>query len=225
MDSTLYSVWRPKNIVIIVILTVMINAVLFMGLPALTRIADRDRDTRKDTQYMITAREAPKPPEDPKEKRLRRKELKQIPKPKMASVSQNKLDAPKFAFDTSTGGVDGLGVAMMSTEGMDIEVDNFAFSIKDVDSPPRAIRAPKPIYPYAARSKELEGRVFVSVRIGVDGKGTNIKAKRAEPPEVLEVFGEAAEKAVAKYRFEPARIGGEAVPVWAQQPIIFDFIH
>lgn len=221
MDSTLYNAWRPKNIVIIVILTVVINAILFMGLPALTRIADRDRDTKADTQYMITAREEPKPPEDPKEKKLRRKELKQIPKPKMASASQQKLDAPKFAFDTGAGGVDGLAVAMMSTEGMDIKMDDFAFSLTDVDVPPRATRTPPVNYPYQARRKGLEGRVFVSIRIGVDGKATNIKAKRSEPPEVLEDFREEAEKAVARYRFEPARIGGEAVPVWALQPIVF----
>lgn len=222
MDSTLNNTWRPKNIIIIVIITVLINTLLFMGLPALTRIANRDRDTRKDTEYMLTARETPKPHEDLKEKRLRRKELKQIPKPKMASVSQRKLDTPKFAFDTSAGGVDGLAVAMMSTEGMDIDMDDFAFSLKDVDSPPRAIRTPPVNYPFAAKSKGLEGRVLVRIRVGVDGKATNIKAIRAEPPEVLEDFREEAEKAVARYRFEPARIGGEAVPVWALQPIAFE---
>lgn len=222
MDTTLYTVWRPKNIVIIVILTVLINAILFMGLPALTRIADRGRDTKIDTEYMLTARETPKPSEEVKEKKLRRKELKQIPKPKMASASQRKSDAPKFAFDTSTGGVGGLEVAMMSTEGMDIDVGDLTFSLGDVDAPPRAIRTPPVNPPYKAVSKGLTGRVFVSIRVGVDGKATNIKAKRAEPPEVLEVFREAAEKGVARYRFEPARLGGEAVPVWAVQPINFE---
>lgn len=206
----------------IIMLTAVINAILFMGLPALTRIAERDRNTKIDTQYMITARETPKPPEDPKEKKLRRKELKQIPRPKMASASRQKLDSPKFAFDTNAGGVDGLAVAMMSTEGMDIDMDDFAFSLNDVDSPPRAIRTTPVNYPFKAMSEGLEGRVFVRIRIGVDGKPTNIKAKKAEPPEVLEDFREEAEKAVAKYRFEPARLGGEAVPVWAVQPIVFE---
>ena len=220
MDATLYTVWRPKHIVIIVIITVVINAMLFMGLPALTRIADRDRDTKLDTRYMLTARETPKPHEDPKEKKLRRKELKQIPTPKTASVSQRKLDTPKFAFDTDASSIDGLAVSVMPNEGIDINMDNFAFSLKDVDVPPRAIRTPPVNYPYKAKSEGLEGRVFVRIRVGVDGKATNIKAKRAEPPEVLEDFREEAEKAVARYRFEPAR--GEAVPVWALQPIVFE---
>lgn len=222
MDSALYNAWQPKKLFKILIITTAINAVLFMGLPALTRIAERTRNIRKDSQYMITPRETPKPPEDPKEKRLRRKELKQIPKPKMADLSQQKLDAPKFAFDSNAGGTDGFEISMYTPKGMDIDMDDFAFSLKDVDNPPRAIRTIPPIYPFAARQKLLQGRIYVRIRVGVDGKATNIKAIRAEPPEVLEDFRDAAEKAVAKYRFEPARIGGEAVPVWASQPISFE---
>ena len=222
MDTILYSVWRPKNIVIIVVFTIVINAVLFMGLPVLTRMADRERNTRVETQYMITAREAPKPHEVQKEKRLRQKALKQIPTPQMASVSQRKMDAPKFAFDMNTDGVGGLEVSVAPAERMNIDVKDLTFSIGDVDSPPRVIRSYPVNYPYGAMSKGLTGRVFVQIRVGVDGKATNIKAKKAEPPEMLEIFGEAAEEAVAKYRFEPARLGGEAVPVWAMQPINFD---
>ena len=221
MESTLYTVWRPRNITIIVVITVAINTILFMGLPALTHIADRKRETRPDTQYMLTAREAPKPREEQKEKRLRREELKQIPAPKMTSISQQKSDSPKFAFDTGTGGIDGLAVQMASPRGMDISTDDLTFSLKDVDAPPRVISAPPVNYPFSAMSKGLEGRVFVKIRIGVDGKPTNIRAERAEPPEVLKEFREEAEKAVARYRFEPARLGGEAVPVWAVQPIVF----
>ena len=222
METTSYNVWRPKNIVIIIFFTVVINAVLFMGLPALTRMADRERDIRKETQYMITTREAPKPHETQNEKRLRRKELKQIPKPQVASVSQQKLDAPRFAFDTSATGVGGLEVSVAPAEGMKLDVGDLTFSIGDVDTPPRVIRSYPVNYPYGAMSKGLTGRVFVKIRVGVDGRATEIRAKRAEPPEVLDVFAEAAEEAVAKYRFEPARLGGEAVPVWALQPISFD---
>lgn len=222
MDTTIYTAWRPKNILIIIFFTAMINAVLFMGLPALTRIADRERETVTETQYMLAARETPKPVEKRKEKILRQKELKQIPKPKIAPVSQQKMDTPKFSFDLNGTGVEGIEVAAIPTEGMEIKMDDFAFSLKDVDAPPRATRTPPALYPFSARTKGLEGRVFVHIRIGIDGKATNIKAVKAEPPEVLEVFGEAAEKAVTKYRFEPAILGGEAVPVWANQPINFN---
>ena len=222
MYTTLYTVWRPKNIAVIVVLTVLINALLFMGLPALTRIAEREREKKSESNYMLTSREDPKPIEDAKEKRLRQKELKQIPKPKMSSVSQQKMDTLKFVFDENAGSVDGLAVNVPRAEGMDIDVGDLTFSLRDVDTPPRVVR-PYPVnYPYGAMNKGLRGKVFVKIRVGVDGKATNIEAKRAEPPDVLEVFGEAAEEAVARYRFEPARLGGEAVPVWAWQPISFD---
>lgn len=221
MDITVYTVWRPKNICIMLISTLVINALLFMGLPALTRIADRDRNTRTVTQYMLTARETPKPHEEQKEKKLRQKELKQIPATKMTDVSQQKPDTQKFSFDTSAGSADGLVVEMVSPKGLDINTDDLTFSLKDVDAPPRVIRAPPVNYPFKAMSQGLEGRVFVRIRVGVDGKATNIKAERAEPPEVLDDFRDEAEKAVSRYRFEPARLGGEAVPVWAMQPIVF----
>jgi TonB family protein len=221
MTPTIYNIWQPKNICIFVIFTVAINTILFMGLPALTRIADRERDTRTTTQYMLTARETPKLHEEQKDKKLRQKELKQIPAPKMASVSQQKSDAPRFVLDTSEGGTDGLAVEMAAPEGMEINTGTLTFTLKDVDAPPRVIRAPPVNYPFKAMNQGLEGRVFVHIRIGIDGKATNIKAERAEPPEVLEDFRDEAEKAVSRYRFEPARLGGEAVPVWATQPIVF----
>ncbi|MBN1906361.1 MAG: TonB family protein [Deltaproteobacteria bacterium] len=221
MNVPVYTVWRPKNICIMSVFTLVINALLFMGLPALTRIADRDRDTKTVSQYMLAARDTPRPHEEQKEKRLRQKELKQIPATKITNVSQQKQDAPKFAFDTSTGGADGLAIEMMAPEGLNLSANDLTFTLKDVDSPPRVTRAPPVNYPFKAMSRGLEGRVFVRIRVGTDGKATNIRAERAEPPEVLDDFREEAEKAVSRYRFEPARLGGEAVPVWAMQPISF----
>ena len=185
-------------------------------------MADRKWDTKKVSEYEIVSREAPKPKEDSREQRIRQKELTQIPKPKMISNKIENIDKPVFDFDRSATGVGGIEIAITSPEGINIGVDDLTLSIGDVDSPPRVIRAPPVNPPYAAVSKGITGKVFVRVRVGVDGKATNIKALRAEPPEVLEVFGETAEKGVARYRFEPARLGGEAVPVWATQPIIFE---
>lgn len=222
METTIYNTWRPKNILIIVVITMLINLILFMALPALTRMADRGWGGKIKTDYIIETHEAPKPKEDSRERRLRSKELKQIPKPKVVSTTQPKMNTPKFVFDTNATSTDGFAVAVPTTDRMDIGIDDLTFSIGDVDSPPRVIRSPPVNPPYDAVSKGITGKVFVKVRVGVDGKATNIKALRAEPPEALEIFGETAEKGVARYRFEPARLGGEAVPVWAIQPINFE---
>ena len=222
METIIYSPWRFKKILIVVVMTMLINSLLFMGLPALTRMADRQWDTSKISEYVIASREAPKPKEDSRERRIRQKELTQIPKPIIVSNQLENIDKPIFNFDRSASGVGGIEIAMISPEGMDIGIDDVTLSIGDVDSPPRVIRAPPVNPPYAALSKGITGKVFVRVRVGVDGKATNIKALRAEPPESLEIFKETAEKGVARYRFEPARLGGEAVPVWAVQPINFE---
>ena len=223
METCIYSAWRPKNIAVIVFFTVLINALLFMGLPALTRMADRDRDVSQEGQYVLTAHAEPKPHEDRRERELRKKELKNIPTPKVTSVSPEKQNDLKFSLDTGGGG-DGyaLDINLDPAEGMDIDAGDFGFKPGDVDTMPRLIRAPPVNYPFGARSSGLRGTVYVKILIGVDGKATNIKAKKADPPEALELFGEEAEKAVARYRFAPARIGGEAVPMWAQQPITFE---
>lgn len=222
METTVYNTWRPKNILIMVVVTLLINSILFMGLPALTRITDRDWGGGKKTDYIIETREAPKLKEDSREKEIRRKELKQIPKPEKITDKTENMDKPVFNFDRSASGTGGIEIAMTSPEGLSIGIDELTLSIGDVDSPPRVIRAPPVNPPYSAVSKGITGKVFVRVRVGVDGKATNIKALRAEPPEVLEIFAETAEKGVARYRFEPAKLGGEAVPVWATQPITFE---
>ena len=222
METTIYNTWRPKNILIIVVITMLINSAMFMGLPALTRMTDRGWGGGKKTDYIIETREAPKQKEDSREKRIRRKELTQIPKPKIISNKIENIDKPIFNFDRSTSGVGGIEIAVTSPEGLNIGIEDITLSIGDVDSPPRVIRAPPVNPPYAAVSKGITGKVFVRVRVGVDGRATNIKAVRAEPPEVLDIFRETAEKGVARYRFKPAILGGEAVPVWATQPINFE---
>ncbi len=223
METCIYSAWRPKNIAVVVILTVLINALLFMGLPALTRMADRDREVNREDLYVLATRAEPKPHEDRRETELRRKELENIPSPKAVSATADKQNDLKFSFDTGGGGgVNTLAINVAPAEGMEINADDFGFTPGDVDTLPRVIRAPPVTYPYGAISRGLRGTVYVKVLIGVDGKATNIKAKKADPPEVLEVFAEEAEKAVARYRFAPARLGGEAVPMWASQPITFD---
>jgi TonB family protein len=222
METAVYTVWRPKNIVTIIFLTALINAVLFMGLPALTRMADRDREVKREEQYVLTPRVEPKLHEEQRDKELRLNELKQIPAPKMPDFTPEREDNLKFSLEGGTGYGEGLVINVEAPQGMEVDPGGFGFTPGDVDTMPRVIRAPPVNYPYGAISKGLRGTVYVKVLIGVNGKATNIKAKRAEPPEMLEVFGEEAEKAVARYRFAPATLGGESVPMWAQQPITFD---
>ncbi len=76
-------------------------------------------------------------------------------------------------------------------------------------SAPRAIYAPDPKYPKAARRAQQEGTVVLWVVVGADGLPHEVRVARAMGMD----FDEAAVKAVRKWRFEPARLNGQPVPV------------
>ena len=68
----------------------------------------------------------------------------------------------------------------------------------------------------------MTGRVSVTFLVDTDGHATNIEAVKAEPESVLVTFAEAAEKAIAKWRFKPGTRSGEAVPVKVVGAIRFE---
>lgn len=88
-----------------------------------------------------------------------------------------------------------------------------------VDQPPQAISRRFPRYPAEAEARGIEGRVVLRLLIDAQGRVETARVVRAEPPGVFEA---AAQAAVRSWRFTPARDGGKAVPVWAQQTLRFD---
>ncbi len=78
---------------------------------------------------------------------------------------------------------------------------------------PRIIEESKvlPEYPVVDLKLNRPARVFVQVIIEADGRVTNPKVVSADPDEPR--FKDAAVAAVTKWRYEPARYHGEAVPV------------
>jgi periplasmic protein TonB len=83
--------------------------------------------------------------------------------------------------------------------------------------PPVAIHDPSPVYPETARQIRKGGLVIVQVVVEKDGTVTDVEVLKAEP------FGltEAAVDAVERWRFEPARLGGEPVAVYFQLTVRF----
>ena len=156
MSSITYNVWRPQNVILVVVVTALINLLLFTGLPWLTRVADRERERQTVTPYLLTPRRPPKTPESEKEKRLRREELKLAPKPKsQARTSRRQLNVPKFGFELGEGGFgDGIAVEF-DAAGLGLNMDDFGFDVTQVDKAPRAIRRVPPVYPYSAKRQGI----------------------------------------------------------------------
>jgi protein TonB len=93
------------------------------------------------------------------------------------------------------------------------------FAPGEVDAAPRPILQAPPVYPYGARTRNLEGYVEVRFTVTVAG--------RVEDVEVLDMvpdgtFVEAAKRAVVRWRFEPGVKDGRQVPVRVQVKVRFE---
>ena len=224
MNSATYNMWSHRDVVLAVVGTVVIVTLLFAGLPWLSQVADRERDKKMVTPYLLTPRRETKKIETEKEKRLRQEELKQAPKPKnSSSSSRQELNKPKFGFEFGQGGfADGMALAMIDPGAFGIDMDEFGFDLSQVDKAPRYLRRVKPLYPFSAKRRGLKGWVMIRCLVGKDGQATRIRAVKSEPDDVLDVFGPPCVEAVKKYRFSPGEIGGDPVPTRVAFRIIFE---
>lgn len=88
--------------------------------------------------------------------------------------------------------------------------------------PPRSdashLNNPAPAYPPMSRKLAEQGRVLLDVYILADGSVGQIKLKHSSGYARLD---EAAREAVQRWRYVPARRGGEAIPFWYVQPLTF----
>lgn len=77
---------------------------------------------------------------------------------------------------------------------------------------------PRPVYPALARRRHWEGRVLLKVFVTAEGHSGEVSVSRSSGREVLD---EAAQDAVRKWRFVPARRGEVAESSWVTVPIEF----
>lgn len=77
---------------------------------------------------------------------------------------------------------------------------------------------PKPNYPPASRRLGEEGKVVLRVQVGAGGEAGKVEVKTTSGFARLDA---AAQDAVARWRFVPARRGDEAVAAWVLVPITF----
>lgn len=77
---------------------------------------------------------------------------------------------------------------------------------------------PAPAYPMLSRRMREEGQVMLRVLVSVDGLPARIELRTTSGSERLD---RAAQDAVARWRFVPARRGEQAVEAWVLVPIVF----
>jgi protein TonB len=93
------------------------------------------------------------------------------------------------------------------------------FTLAEVDSPPRVLTQVEPIYPFAARARNIEGYAEVQFVVTREGEVSAVEVLESVPPGV---FDRAAAAAVRQWRFTPAQRANQAVAATMQIRIRFE---
>ncbi len=92
-----------------------------------------------------------------------------------------------------------------------------SFSMKELDSPPKALTRKSPAYPAELRAAGIEGSVVVSLVIDSTGVVREAKVEKSTHHD----FELAALEAVTQWKFEPGRKGGRQVNTRVSQVLQF----
>lgn len=103
--------------------------------------------------------------------------------------------------------------ASLPTMDTNNETDGKTFLVSEVDTPPKILRALQPQYPYRAKKNNYTGRITLQFDVSKEGYAVDARVIESEPPDVKELFAEAAFEALEEYRFKPAMKDGKAVDV------------
>lgn len=93
-----------------------------------------------------------------------------------------------------------------------------AFKESAVEKAPRIIKRTPPSYPISAKEQRIEGYVEYKLQINTAGEVQNLWLLKAEP---AGYFEENASQALREFKFAPAEIAGQAVPVVVRQRLNF----
>jgi TonB family protein len=97
------------------------------------------------------------------------------------------------------------------------------YTINQVDTPPRVLRAFPPQYPYEAKKNKIEGRVVVRFLVDTDGNAREPEVVEFVPEEAA-IFGDSAmETIIENYKFKPATLDSVDVPCIVKLPLVFEF--
>ncbi|MBK7673111.1 MAG: TonB family protein [bacterium] len=93
------------------------------------------------------------------------------------------------------------------------------FDSIDLDQAPVAMVQVPPEYPFKAREQNVEGYVAVKFLVRPDGSVGNVNILKAQP---AGVFDDAVRRALVRWKFQPGRLGNDAVAAWVTTTLRFD---
>ena len=94
----------------------------------------------------------------------------------------------------------------------------FIFNASDLDQPPVAIVNNRPVYPFKARQRDIEGYVTIKFLVGVDGSVSRSEVLESRPKGLFE---QAVLRVAPTWKFRPGMIDGQPVPTWVEKTVRF----
>ncbi len=155
----------------------------------------------------------PAPPPKPQPK------LKPLPAPKLtASPTALRQTEPAAAPETVVEPSQSVPVAAVAAPAASIAAAPAAVALTAARFDAAYLNNPSPAYPMLSRRLREEGQVMLRVLVSADGQPMRIELRTGSGSDRLD---RAAEDAVARWRFVPARRGDTAVEAWVLVPIVF----
>lgn len=111
-----------------------------------------------------------------------------------------------------------LSTPFSEAETHELGTHRTAFTLSEVDRPPRLTKKIDPAYPPDAKKEHVQGKVTIRFVVTKDGRVIEPTVEEAEPPAV---FDSSALEAVSKWRFKPAIKDGKKVNIILTVPLIF----
>ncbi|HET7535551.1 MAG TPA: TonB family protein [Candidatus Didemnitutus sp.] len=90
--------------------------------------------------------------------------------------------------------------------------------VKKVSQPPILVKPVNPVYPYALRNSNVQGLAEIAYIVDTKGVPRQVQVVSANHP----AFAQAAQEAIAQWRFKPAMNDGKPVAVLVRQYVTFN---
>ncbi len=194
---------------------VLINAVLFLLLPSLSRREPvLETATEPVPVHLVRVREKkPPPPEEeeiPEPERPRPEEVPEFVQPDLVRPEVRPLEMEEIPFRVE------MNPRILG--GPKLGLRRF-YEVGDLDQPPRPLVKMPPVYPYKAKRLEIEGYVKVKFLVDDHGAVSRVEVLEAQP---RGVFEKSVLKVLPTWRFSPGRLDGEPVASWVVTTIRFE---
>ncbi|MBU2500666.1 energy transducer TonB [bacterium] len=211
MTTTALVLRRGGSLTGLLIAAALVNVALFGLAGFLTGKSRPPQDITDPVGVSLVTLAPPEPPQQ-----------EEVKEPEPPPPAQEKPDfAPDLVQPSVMGAaLDGLAVKVdIGGIGEPSGRETFIFDSVDLDQAPQAVVKVPPEFPYKAREQGIEGYVAVKFLVRADGTVGNVNVLKSKPKGQFE---EAVRRALLQWKFQPGRIGGEAVASWVVTTIRFD---